>query len=143
MPRRIFTVEGPKGLAHPQFLGGALRLLSSHEPFATYPLHQIVSAVSLQLSQATALVAHENGQILAYLGWHWTRREMADAWKRGGAHFTALPLEKADAIAITMLVAEGDMVLPLIREAKHHSHGLPVYWKRHVPKERPIMRSVP
>lgn len=96
-----------------------------------------------QLESQCHLVAGLDDDIVAYLGWIRTSKDIVESWMTNQDPLTAVAHD-ASAIAVTVLVAsDRKYVLPLIRKAKAENPGLSVYWKRQLPDEaRTAKRSV-
>jgi hypothetical protein len=129
--------------ASPVSFGLICDFVSRFPPFDAFEFRQMAVTLRHQLEAQSHLVAGLDDDIVAYLGWIRTSRDIAEAWMSNQGPLTALA-QDANAIVVTVLVAsDRKHILPLLRKAKTENPGLPVYWKRQLPDEaRTAKRSV-
>jgi hypothetical protein len=120
---------------NPYSLGMILEFLSRFPPFAAFEVSPLVNAISFQLGTGSNLLASQNDEIIAYLGWIPTTVPVAKAWMRTGELLT--PSDNGDAIAITvMATSDPAIMLSLIRTAKSRHSYTNVYWRRYFQDKR-------
>ena len=129
--------------ATPLSLGLLCNFVSRFPPFDTFEFKQMTVTLRHQLDAQCNLVAGYEDEIVGYLGWIRTTRQIAELWIIDQGPLTAAS-EDASAAAVTVLVASNPrFVLPLIRHAKAAHPGLHVYWKRQfVDGKQPVKRGV-
>lgn len=129
--------------ASPVSLGLICDFVSRFPPFDAFEFRQMTVTLRHQLEARCHLVAGLDDDIVAYLGWIRTSKDIVEAWMANQGPLTTVAHD-ASAIAVTVLVAtDRKYVLPLIRKAKAENPGLSVYWKRQRPDEaRTTKRSV-
>lgn len=127
----------------PLSLGLLCDFVSRFPPFDSFEFKQMTVTLRHQLEAQCNLVAGYEDEIVGYLGWIRTTRQIAEAWVADEGPLTAIG-DDATAAAVTVLVAANPrFILPMIRHAKAAHPGLHVYWKRQFGDgKRPAKRSV-
>ena len=127
----------------PLSLGLLCDFVSRFPPFDSFEFKQMTVTLRHQLEAQCNLVAGYEDEIVGYLGWIRTTRQIAEAWVIDEGPLTAIG-DDAPAAAVTVLVASNPrFILPMIRHAKAAHPGLHVYWKRQFGDgKRPAKRSV-
>jgi hypothetical protein len=124
----------------PFSLGLVANFVSLWPPFDHYEFGIMMTSLRYQLEHQTHVAADLDDRLVAYLGWLKTSRTIAEAWLKDDGALKPATFD-ADAVAVTILATQSaEHILPMLREAKRVSGGVPVYWKRYYVDGRPTMK---
>jgi hypothetical protein len=116
--------------ASPLSLGLICNFVARFPPFDRFEFQQMTVTLRHQLEARCHLVVGDGDEIVAYLGWIRTTREIVEGWTKDEGPLTAVA-DNASALAVTVLATtDRKYLLPLIRRAKAENPGFSVYWKR-------------
>ena len=133
------------GVPHDIVISAVLRKLAEHEPFRTYSHAVVVNAVMAQLQHGANVMGLRDGKLVAYAGWLRVQQSYAEAWLREQADLPVPDWENADAVIVTVFVADHPADIRLmIRAISNACANMPVYRlrvfenARHEQKRKPI-----
>lgn len=115
--------------SNPVSLGLVCNFIAHYPPFDGYEFGLMVKTLRYQLEQQTHLIGSVDDDIVAYLGWIVTSREIAEAWVANDGPLNPDPGGSAVA-ATVMATRSSGHILPLIKEAKLLNLDKSVFWKR-------------
>ncbi|MEZ2333750.1 hypothetical protein AB6802_28850 [Mesorhizobium sp. RCC_202] len=125
--------------SNPVSLGLVCNFIAHYPPFDGYEFGLMVKTLRYQLEQQTHLIGSVDDDIVAYLGWIVTSREIAEAWVANDGPLNPDPGGSAVA-ATVMATRSSGHILPLIKEAKLLNLDKSVFWKRDFINARGAMK---
>ena len=118
-------------VANAEAVGAVIDFLSRDKPFSEFRVGVLVPAVKEQLVRQLHVCALRGNVLVGYCGWVLITTEMGELWVKGQAQLKAVPADRADARALTIVrVEEPSMVRPLLRAARQLNPGKRVFIRR-------------
>ncbi len=120
-------------------LGVLIDFVATRKPFDQFAAGKLTIALKHQIAGGNHVCAFRGETLVGYCGWLLITQEMGRLWLAKRAELKPVPVEQADALAVSVVCAEDPgVVRGLIRQSRKLNIGRRAFFKREYTDTRPV-----
>jgi hypothetical protein len=131
MSAPIGTVEMRRFTPSYEGLGIVVDYLVARPPYNRFRAGYLIEAVKHQIMHGLHVCAFRDGRLIGYSGWLPITEELGTLWLEGRSELIAVPVERSNAAALTIVCADDTAIVRgLIRATRRYRPGQRVFFRR-------------